>query len=132
MTKILICGSRGCTEDVDQIGLWSEVANHFMNDDGLLTVEGIISGGARGADKYAENFAKDVSLPIEVFKPDWKLHGKRAGYLRNITMLEQEGVDLVIALWDGESKGTKHTIDCALSRGIDLRVIFYKDWVTDD
>jgi hypothetical protein len=70
----------------------------------------IISGGARGADSLAERYAKEANIPTLIFKPDWSI-GKQAGYLRNIKIIE--AADIVLAFWDGVSKGTKHSIDLA-------------------
>lgn len=69
----------------------------------------VVSGGARGADRLSERFAKEFNYETIIYKPLWDIHGKRAGYLRNEDIVNKS--DLVIAFWDGKSKGTKHTID---------------------
>lgn len=71
----------------------------------------IISGGAKGADTLAEQFAIKYSIPMSIFTPDWDLYGKSAGYKRNILIIDMS--DEVIAFWDGISKGTKLSIDLA-------------------
>lgn len=71
----------------------------------------IVSGGAKGADSLAEKYAELKGIPTLIFKPNWKKFGKSAGYLRNIDIVKNS--DLIIAFWDGESKGTKHTINLA-------------------
>lgn len=38
----------------------------------FIVIDKIISGGATGADKIAETFAKNHNLPIDVITPDWK------------------------------------------------------------
>lgn len=48
----------------------------------------IVSGGASGADKFGENIAKEIGLPVKVFAPNWNLFGKRAGPIRNADMAE--------------------------------------------
>jgi len=78
----------------------------------LLSVTRIVSGGAKGADKLAEQYAKANNLDILVFVPDWQALGKRAGFLRNIKIIDN--CDLVVAFWDGKSKGTRHSLDYAL------------------
>lgn len=72
----------------------------------------IVSGGAKGADTLGHRFAIEHQLEMIVFKPDWKRFGKRAGYIRNSDIIENS--DIVIAFWDGKSKGTKDSIDKAL------------------
>ena len=71
----------------------------------------IISGGAKGADYLAEIFAKENSIPIKIFVPDWDKYGKKAGYLRNVDIIK--ACDAVVAFWDGKSKGTEHDIKLA-------------------
>lgn len=42
----------------------------------------IVSGGARGADALAEQYAKERCYPCEVFPANWST-GRSAGYVRN-------------------------------------------------
>lgn len=42
----------------------------------------IVSGGARGADKLGEKYAKERGYKIEQFIPNWSL-GRHAGMIRN-------------------------------------------------
>jgi len=67
----------------------------------------IISGGSKGADKMAEIFAENFDYQIAIFKPDWNI-GRKAGPLRNTKIVEVS--DVVIAFWDGLSRGTNDTI----------------------
>ena len=69
----------------------------------------IISGGAKGADSLSERWAKENNIETLIFLPDWDKYGKRAGFLRNEDIIKNS--DSVVACWDGESKGTKHSID---------------------
>lgn len=114
--KILVCGSRGHDEWTAFEYLKSKYAGHARA--GNLT---IIEGGARGGDRAAQDYARHVGAKLVTVKPDWELHGKRAGFLRNIEMLEMRP-DKVVAFWDGESKGTLHTITEAAKRGISVDV----------
>lgn len=74
-------------------------------------IELIVSGGAKGADSLAEKYARENGIETLIFKPDWDKNGKAAGYIRNVDIIKN--CDLVIAFWDGKSKGTKHSIDLA-------------------
>jgi uncharacterized phage-like protein YoqJ len=82
----------------------------------------LISGGARGVDSWAAEEAILLGCTYKIFKPDWDKYGKRAGVLRNELIINE--ADKVIAFWDGESKGTKHSIDLAIKAGkpIDIYV----------
>lgn len=71
----------------------------------------IVSGGARGADKLGERYAKEHNLRLKIFPADWDKYGKRAGYIRNTEMAEY--ANCLIAFYDGKSKGTAHMIDLA-------------------
>jgi hypothetical protein len=74
-------------------------------------IDEIVSGGAQGADKLAEQYADEYDIPIRIFAPDWESFGKSAGYIRNKIIVEH--ADHVVAYWDGKSKGTQHTIEIA-------------------
>ena len=74
----------------------------------ITSKDEIISGGAKGVDALAIEYAKSHNIPFTVFPADWELHGKRAGFIRNATMATY--ADFGIALWDGESTGTKDMI----------------------
>jgi hypothetical protein len=88
----------------------------------------IVSGTARGADRLGEKFAYELIIPLKRFAADWNTYGKRAGYIRNEQMAkyasEDEEVGVLIAFWDGKSKGTKHMID--LAKRYKLRVFVVK------
>jgi hypothetical protein len=84
----------------------------------------IVSGGAKGADSLAETYARTYAIPMKIFYPDWDKYGKSAGFRRNQQIVDY--ADIVVAFWDGESKGTKHSIDIAVKQN--KQVIVYTDW----
>jgi hypothetical protein len=75
----------------------------------------VVSGGAYGVDTWAEAAAVRRGLAVEVYRPDWKAHGKAAGAIRNRQIVE--AADWVVAFWDGESKGTAITMELARKAG---------------
>ena len=75
----------------------------------------IISGGARGADSLAKKYALEHGLNYVEFPALWDVYGKSAGYLRNNQIVD--AAEIVIAFWDGKSKGTRHTIKLASDQG---------------
>jgi len=108
--KICVCGSR-CYDDeffvVDAVG-----ASGF-------DLTELVCGMARGVDMAAYR-VYDGKVPIRAFPADWDRHGRRAGYVRNAVMVGE--CDAVIAIWDGKSRGTKHTIDLCAKVGKPLFV----------
>src|SRR5690625_410128 len=83
----------------------------------------IVSGTARGADTLGEKFAKEFGYFVKRFPADWNKLGKRAGYVRNAQM--RDYADACICFWDGESKGTKHMIDLAIEKNLEVFVVQY-------
>lgn len=88
-----------------------------------LKVTHIVSGGCRGPDNMAEDYAKSTNISFSKHMPNWDLHGKAAGYIRNKKIVED--CDAVLAFWDGKSKGTKHTIDLAKAADKDVYIVNY-------
>lgn len=86
-----------------------------------LRVSVIISGGAYGADKLGERYAKENNIPLIVLLPDWKKGGRGAGLARNSDIVDR--ADFVIAFWDGKSTGTLDTINKTKKTSKKLKVI---------
>jgi len=84
----------------------------------------IVSGGAKGADSLARRYAEEKNIPITEILPDWNQYGKSAGFKRNKLIINQS--DAIIAFWNGESKGTKNSIDLAKRDGKNV-YIFWKE-----
>ena len=80
----------------------------------------IVSGGAIGVDSCARNYAKRHNITLTEFLPDYRRYGKRAPLLRNDTIIEYS--DVVLAFWDGESRGTRYVIERCRKQGVPLRV----------
>ena len=108
--KIAIVGSRSFND----YNYLEEEINKY-ND-----ITTLISGGARGADLLAENYATLNCVPIVVHKANWKKYGKSAGFIRNELIIKS--ADLVLAFWDGISKGTAHSIKLCLKHHIALKI----------
>lgn len=87
-----------------------------VQESGFNDISLIVSGGASGVDSLAEAYAKAKGLECRVFKPDWTKYGKRAGFVRNALIVNE--CDALVAVWDGKSKGTMHSVALAQERGI--------------
>ena len=93
--KLAIIGSRSIT-DVN--------VGEYMPQD----VSEIVSGGARGVDTLAKNYAEKIGLKYTEFLPDYNRYKRGAPIKRNVEIAEYS--DAVLAFWDGESNGTSRTI----------------------
>jgi predicted Rossmann fold nucleotide-binding protein DprA/Smf involved in DNA uptake len=71
----------------------------------------IVSGGAAGADSLAEDYALAHEIEVLVLEPEWKRYGRGAGRVRNEQIVK--AADMVVAFWNGESRGTANTIEIA-------------------
>ena len=84
----------------------------------------IISGGARGVDTLAAAYAKRHKLKLIEFKPEYdKYPGKIAPLKRNDQIVAE--CDMHIAIWDGESRGTRYTINKAKEMGKPVYIEYY-------
>ena len=122
--RVIIAGSR----DFGNYELLKKSAIEIITKKTMLPdLTRIISGGARGADTLGERFANEMGLEISRFIPDWDGLGKRAGYMRNAEMakfaVEDDNDGMLIAFWDGQSRGTKHMIDLAKKYGLEVHVV---------
>lgn len=80
----------------------------------------IISGGARGIDTCARDYAHKHNIPLLEFLPEYEKYGRSAPIKRNLTILQNS--DVVLAFWDGSSRGTYFVIRECKRRGIPCRV----------
>ena|SRR3990167_4684811 len=112
--KVIVAGSRSICN--------YSFVSASIDSSGFLISE-IISGVAKGVDLLGEKYAREHNIPIKQFYPDWNKYGKSAGFIRNKQMVDY--ADAVICIWDGVSKGTKHTIDLAKKYNKKLRVFRY-------
>ncbi len=109
---VLFCGSRTWT---DQEPIRAAIA-------ALPFGSTVVTGGAPGADRIAERLARERrDLELRVMRADWARHGRRAGVLRNLAMLDQRP-DRVLAFQRAGSPGTAHAIAEARRRGIPVVV----------
>lgn len=111
--RVAVIGSRGLL--VDDLG-------KYLPDD---TTE-IISGGAKGVDASAREYALRHGLKLTEYLPEYSRYGRSAPLKRNITIIEN--ADLVLAFWDGTSRGTKFVIDNCEKRNIPIKIyVFTKE-----
>jgi hypothetical protein len=97
--KLAIIGSRNFTN----YKLLQEILEQYKPK---ITL--VVSGAAKGADSLGEKWALENNIQTLIFHADWNQYGKRAGFIRNEDIIKN--CDYCVAFWDGESKGTKHSL----------------------
>jgi len=105
--KTIIAGSRGIKD--------MKMVIDAIEKSGIR-ISTVLSGRAKGVDMLGELWAMKNNVPVESYLPNWKRFGKGAGLKRNIEMINN--ADALIAIWDGKSKGTAHTIKKAKEKGL--------------
>lgn len=88
----------------------------------------VVSGAAKGADELGERWAADYGYVVDSHPPDYKKFEGAERYAplaRNEEMAEQ--ADVLVAFWDGKSRGTRHMIGCAFKQGLEIHVFRYGD-----
>lgn len=85
-------------------------------------VTGLVSGGAKGVDTCARKYAQAHNIPLTEFLPDYTRYGRSAPLKRNLEIIAY--ADLVLAFWDGKSRGTKYVIDNCKKRAFQSECIF--------
>ncbi len=85
----------------------------------------IVSGGARGIDACAREYAQAHQIKLTEFLPEYEKYGKSAPLERNLQIIDY--ADMVIAFWDGVSRGTGAVIDQCLHINKPLTVYAKKE-----
>ncbi len=71
--------------------------------------EEIVSGGAKGIDNCAREYALANRIKLTEFLPEYEKYGRGATIVRNKKIVEY--ADVVVVIWDGKSKGTKSVLN---------------------
>lgn len=106
--RLLIVGSRSITD--------FELSKHIPEN-----VDMIITGGANGVDTLAERYADEHRISKLILRPQYHIYKQGAPLKRNDKMVDM--ADYVLVIWDGVSKGTKHTIEYAKKNNKEMSVI---------
>jgi hypothetical protein len=109
--KVIIAGGRNITD-------YSLLLSTIGESEFEITE--VISGMAPGVDTLAVQYARENNLPLAEFHADWNQYKRAAGPIRNRAMANYG--EALIAIWDGESRGTKNMIEEATKRGLKVYV----------
>jgi len=106
--KVAVIGSRGLTVNNLEKYLPKETTE-------------IVSGGARGIDTCAREYAVKNNIKLTEFLPEYEKYGRSAPLKRNLLIIDY--ADYVLAFWDGKSHGTKYVIDNCKKKNKPVRIL---------
>lgn len=120
--RIIVAGGRDFTD----YAILSKTLDAVLERYTLHEVQ-IVSGYCRGADALGERYATEHGIPVKRFPADWLAYGKAAGPIRNRKMAEYaaERDGMLVAFWDGKSRGTASMIRIAEKAGLQIKTITY-------
>lgn len=114
--KVIIAGGRYFEDYTELCQYCDKVLQNQINIE-------IVSGGARGADTLGEKYAKERNYRLKLFPAAWSKFGRSAGVIRNAEMAKY--ATILIAFWDGKSRGTRSMINLAEKEGLKVYVHYY-------
>lgn len=117
--KVIIAGGR----DVPEQQAKEYILAAMQEIEWLDEICEIVHGAARGVDSAAGELFQGI-YPVTEFPAEWGIHGKAAGPIRNNEMRDYS--DALIAIWDGQSRGTAHMIKAATEAGLRVHVYRYE------
>lgn len=92
---------------------------------GLPDRASIITGSASGVDAAATQAARARGLAVRVLPASFEeLRDESKSAARNQKLID--ACDVLVAFWDGESKGTRSTVERALDSGKEVHVFVSK------
>ncbi len=81
----------------------------------------IITGSASGVDAAATRAAREKGIPIQVMPASFEeMADASKATARNQRLVD--ACDVLVAFWDGSSKGTRSTVERALDSGKEVHV----------
>lgn len=117
--KLIVAGGR----DFANTRVMIEALTKLVEENKIDSNPELVCGMARGADMLAYSLWANNNMKIHTFPADWKTHPRSAGYIRNAEM--GNFADVLVAFWDGKSRGTKHMIEYMQKLGKPTHVIGY-------
>lgn len=115
--KIAIIGSRNLTVNNLECYLPQDITE-------------IVSGGATGVDTCAREYAIANGVRLTEFLPEYEKYGRSAPLHRNLKIIDY--ADAVLAFWDGQSRGTKYTIEYCKKKNKKVTVFLRKPSLATD
>jgi len=104
----------------DNIRSYSTVLETIGRSIPIDEIDRLITRDGFGADKRAQNIAKQHDLPIDIVQPDWEEYEKTAGIQANEDLIIES--DHVVVVWDNESKKARNLIEQCLTVGMPITI----------
>lgn len=120
MSRVIVAGGR----DFKDYKLLEKTLNKHLPKRNVT----IVQGEAKGADALGKRYAVENSIGVDSFPADWDRYGKAAGHRRNAEMAayaKNKPRGMLIAFWDGKSRGTSNMINTAIRYKLKILIIFY-------
>jgi predicted Rossmann fold nucleotide-binding protein DprA/Smf involved in DNA uptake len=109
--KVAIVGSRHFSEP-------DRVADYVRS---LPAKASILTGSASGVDAAATKAAREKGIPVQVMPASFdEMADASKAAARNQRLVD--ACDVLVAFWDGSSKGTRATVERALDSGKEVHV----------
>ena len=93
----------------------------------LGNMDEIVSGGAKGADLLAKQYAEKHNIKYTEFPALWNQYGKSAGYKRNIQIVDHSDMIIAFLMKGMENKGTNHTISIGQDKSKEIVIVEYDE-----
>lgn len=106
----------------DNKKFFTEKLEYFIEEYGFP--DEIVSGGAKGIDTMAREFAVENDIKLTEYLPEWNIYGRGAGPVRNSKIVDH--CTHVLAFPSKAGKGTQDTIKKAQKKN-KIVVIEYID-----
>ena len=99
--KLAVVGSR----KIDSSFVYEYLSENISDN-----IKEIVTGGAKGTDSVAMDYAKQNGIKLTLFLPEYNIYKKGAPLKRNKQIAQY--ADFAFIFWDGISNGTEHIIRC--------------------
>jgi hypothetical protein len=118
--KTIIAGSRSFADGSGLVRSYVYLMIFDTIEANLDRITEVVSGCARGPDRWASDAAFKIDIPVRLMPAEWSKHGKAAGPIRNRAMAKY--ADALIMFWDGKSRGSRNMIEQAMREGLRVHV----------
>jgi hypothetical protein len=119
--RILVTGSRDWDDREEIVHALLDTRDNQSRAGKRMTVMTLVEGACpTGADAIAHEYAIKWGWDTERHPADWDTHGKKAGFVRNKTMVDA-GANICLAFIKNDSRGATMCAQLARDAGIPVK-----------